>query len=399
MQERRKNILLLIPTFTEGGAQKMVFEIGKILAEKYNVFECSYDAFGEPHVFKNSNKILSLNSPHGGSILKKLTDYPKKISRLRDIKREYSIDITISNLWSADLVNILSGADSKTISIGHISIKGNFQNRLLLKLRKFVKLIYNRFDKVIAVNEALMTELGELFEIPKGKIGFINNFIAYPEKPIANKAKLDTNKRLVTVGRLNPIKNQAPLLYIYQQLKSKFTTLQLVIIGNGPLEEELKNIAKSMSLRIASSIGDVNADIVFTGFVNPYTVLSGCDIFVFPSKSEGLPLVMLEAMNQGLPVIASDCPTGGAYVVLEGSGGHQPDRVDFEETKTGFLMPIPDADKVETITTWEHVIKNLLDNQEMIDEKSRAAMLRSLEFSVENIKTEWYDLIEEVCQK
>ncbi len=377
----------------------MVFEIGKILAEKYNVFECSYDAFGEPHVFKNSNKILSLNSPHGGSILKKLTDYPKKISRLRDIKREYSIDITISNLWSADLVNILSGADSKTISIGHISIKGNFQNRLLLKLRKFVKLIYNRFDKVIAVNEALMTELGELFEIPKGKIGFINNFIAYPEKPIANKAKLDTNKRLVTVGRLNPIKNQAPLLYIYQQLKSKFTTLQLVIIGNGPLEEELKNIAKSMSLRIASSIGDVNADIVFTGFVNPYTVLSGCDIFVFPSKSEGLPLVMLEAMNQGLPVIASDCPTGGAYVVLEGSGGHQPDRVDFEETKTGFLMPIPDADKVETITTWEHVIKNLLDNQEMIDEKSRAAMLRSLEFSVENIKTEWYDLIEEVCQK
>ncbi|MFC6998578.1 glycosyltransferase [Rufibacter roseus] len=393
-----KNILLLIPTFTEGGAQKMVYEIGRILAERYNVYECSYDAFGEPHVFRNENIVLSLESPHSGSLLKKITDYPQKISRLRKIKKKYKIDVTISNLWSADLVNILSGTSDKTISIGHISILGNFQNRLLLKYRKLGKLIYGRFDKIIAVNEALMHELREVFEIPSSKIDFINNFIAFPKELPSHAARQDNKKRLVNVGRLNPIKNQEPLLRIFKNLKSQFPGLQLIFIGNGPLEEQLKGKAQELNLRISSSFSDSEADVIFTGFVDPYKFMGGCDMFVFPSKSEGLPLVMVEAMYAELPMVTSDCPTGGPHVVMEGKGTFKLDRTDVEETKYGYLMPIPDEENESTLKAWQQIITELLVNENKRLQMGKEAKQRSLDFSVDKIKDQYFKAIEEILK-
>ena len=398
MHKNRNNILLLIPTFTEGGAQKMVCEIGKILSERYNVFECSYNAFGEPHVFKNNNTVLSLESPHNGSFLKKVLAYPKKVIKLRKLKKEYSIDVTISNLWSADLINILSGTADKKISIGHISIKGNYQNRLLLKYRKLAKAIYSRFNKIIAVNEALMHELSDLFEIPGERIHFINNFIAYPDKLQVNFSRDIKKKRIVNVGRLNPIKNQEPLLYIFKSLKKQYPNLQLLFVGSGPLESELKDKANELGLRVATNVDEKDADVVFTGFADPYVYTVASDIFVFPSKSEGLPLVMLEAMYTGLPVVSSDCPTGGPHVVLEAKSKHQPDREEVEETEYGYLMPIPKKEDKNTLHVWEFVISGLLSDDNTRIRMGKKAKQRSLDFSVDKIKQQWYKSVEEVLQ-
>ncbi len=376
----------------------MVYEIGKILSERYNVYECSYDAFGEPHVFKNDNKILSLESPHSGSLFQKLTDYPKKISRLRKIKKKYKIDVTISNLWSADLVNILSGTNDKTISIGHISILGNFQNRLLLKYRKFGRFIYSRFDKIIAVNEALMHELREVFEIPAAKIEYINNFIAFPKDLPPHTARHDTKKRLVNVGRLNPIKNQEPLLKIFKNLKLQFPNLQLIFIGNGPLEEQLKGKANELNMHVSSSFDNSEADVIFTGFVDPYKFMGGCDIFVFPSKSEGLPLVMVEAMYAELPMVTSDCPTGGPHVVMEGKNTFVLERTDVEETKYGYLMPIPDEEKETTLKVWQQIISELLINEDKRLQMGKEAKRRSLDFSVEKIKDQYFKAVEDLLK-
>ncbi|HET9826682.1 MAG TPA: glycosyltransferase, partial [Chitinophagaceae bacterium] len=155
---KKKNILLLIPTFAdEGGTQKMVYELGNLLSERYNVYECSFDAFNEPHIFKNGNKVLSLGSKQGHGI-GKLFGYLQKARQLRKIKKHHNIDVVISNLWAADLVNILSPGREKKLFIGHVNIAGNFQNRTLMRWRKLAGFIYRRADKVIAVNHQLQHE-------------------------------------------------------------------------------------------------------------------------------------------------------------------------------------------------------------------------------------------------
>ncbi|KAA3436586.1 glycosyltransferase [Rufibacter hautae] len=396
----KKNVLLLVPTFAdEGGTQKMVYELGRILAEKYNVFECSFNAFGEPHVFKNdSNVILSLNSPNERSLLSKLKGYPQKIARLKELKKKHKIDVTISNLWGADLVNALSKGKDKIISIGHSSIVGNPQSRLLLKLRRLGEWVYSRFDKIIAVNSSLEKELTDLFNLPRIKVKYINNFIAFPPSGNKDNRTAKELRRLVNVGRLHEGKNLEPLLIILKKLKKEFVKLQLVLIGNGPMKESLIKKAGELDLIVSDVLDERNADLIFTGFVNPFPVLESSDVFVFPSKTEGLPLVLVEAMHTGLPIISSDCPTGGPHVILEAYTPHDPKRVNAEETKYGYLMPIPESNDLSALQVWQETISLLLKNEEKRVKLGHNAKERSLDFSVDKIKHLWFQTIDSLFE-
>jgi glycosyltransferase involved in cell wall biosynthesis len=389
----RKNILLLIPTFAdEGGTQKMVFELGRLLAEKYTVYECSFDSFNEPHVFKNDNKVLSLDSPATSSIAGKLFSYPVKATRLRKIKKKYSIDITISNLWAADLVNSLSGG--KKISIGHVNILGNFQNRMLLKMRWFAGLIYRRFDRVVAVNKHLQNELAELFRLRSEQVTYINNFIDLPKDQPPEIIKLTNKKRLVTFGRLNGIKNHEPLIIVLNELKKKMA-VQLVIMGAGPKMESLVQFTKELGLSVSNDLNNMEAEVIFTGFhPDPFSVLRSSDLFVFPSRSEGFGLVIVEAMYAGLPVISSDCPTGGPHVIMEGRGDtYQAGRKIAEETPYGWLMPIPELND-SSLDLWENQILALLRDQHTMQRMSENGCRRAGEFAKDKIKEKWFRLID-----
>ena len=106
--------------------------------------------------------------------------------------------------------------------------------------------------------------------------------------------------RCLCIGRLIPRKGFQFLLralpQILDKVKHKF---EIEIVGDGPYEEELTRIAKHLN---------VNAYIHFTGAVE-YSELPqkyrDADIFILPSLAEGMPLVVLEAMGTGLPIIAS----------------------------------------------------------------------------------------------
>jgi glycosyltransferase involved in cell wall biosynthesis len=109
------------------------------------------------------------------------------------------------------------------------------------------------------------------------------------------KLNLPINKRIVlSVGSLNIRKN--PLTVVESFLKSQQKEdAFLVMIGDGPLKEECVSAAKSYK------------NVRFTGFVeNVVEYLQCADVFVSASKSEGLPVGVLEALSCGLPVILSD---------------------------------------------------------------------------------------------
>ncbi len=105
-----------------------------------------------------------------------------------------------------------------------------------------------------------------------------------------------------TVGRIQPVKDQATLLRAFAlaltsrpELRQR---LRLAIIGEGPLLRDLKQLADSLGVAPLTSLPGANHDIP--------GVLRGFDVFVLPSLNEGISNTLLEAMAAGLPVIASE---------------------------------------------------------------------------------------------
>lgn len=110
----------------------------------------------------------------------------------------------------------------------------------------------------------------------------------------------------VSVGRMVEAKNHAVLLEAFRRVRETCPDAHLALIGDGPLEEELRRQAERLAL------GD---HVLFPGFRDDVELcLHASDVFVLPSRTEGMPLALLEALAAGLPTIASD--VGGVGEVL-----------------------------------------------------------------------------------
>jgi glycosyltransferase involved in cell wall biosynthesis len=122
-----------------------------------------------------------------------------------------------------------------------------------------------------------------------------------------------------TVGRLTRTKGQSYLLEAFSKILEQIHDARLVLIGEGPLSEELRRQAGNLN---------ISSKILFTGYRNDVReLLKGLDVFVLPSVAEGLSIALLEAMASRLPVIASN--VGGIPEVID--------------CNSGFLLPASDS--------------------------------------------------------
>lgn len=126
------------------------------------------------------------------------------------------------------------------------------------------------------------------------------DFVFSKENRNAIRAELGLENQLVMghIGRINEQKNQEYLLKIFEKLAPKLNDAVLLIVGTGPDSEKIRTqIGKHPYKDKIILYGETN---------NPAAFYSAMDIFVFPSKYEGLPVVLLEAQISGLPCIVSD---------------------------------------------------------------------------------------------
>ena len=127
-------------------------------------------------------------------------------------------------------------------------------------------------------------------------------------------ARSSKAKSLICVGRLSPEKGQAGLLRAFADLRQRHDGLLLTLVGDGPEKEELETLAADLNLKNAVS---------FAGRLSEGETLeeiAASDILVLPSFMEGLPIVLMEAMALGVPVVASRV-AGIPELVEDGIGG------------------------------------------------------------------------------
>lgn len=99
----------------------------------------------------------------------------------------------------------------------------------------------------------------------------------------------------VTVGRLSPEKNQARLIRAFAPVHAEHPATRLVIVGSGPLADDLEALVAELHLQ---------GSVFLTGMQrNPHAIMHHADCFVLSSDYEGQPMVILEALVLGLPIV------------------------------------------------------------------------------------------------
>jgi len=223
----------------------------------------------------------------------------------------------------ANQVAILAGRFARTYTRIAVEIQTTISAALRGKssLRKAawylpMRLLYPMADVVIAVSEGVARDLVEITGVPRQRIQVIRNpavsgaMFRLAQEPVDHPWYRDRSTPIITgIGRLTRQKDFPTLIRAFAQVRSQ-VPCRLVILGEGR--------DRAMLSELAHSLG-VAADIALPGFVvNPYPFLRGASLFVLSSVWEGSPTVLTEAMALGVPVVATDCPSGPREILRGG---------------------------------------------------------------------------------
>jgi len=164
------------------------------------------------------------------------------------------------------------------------------------------KLVYNQMDVNISVSEYNRRRASLIYKIPLDKITTIPSAVdsSFLNDISSKEAESRSGYPVVLyVGRLAPRKGVHYLLQAMQHIIEHFPEARLVVVGVGPLEHHLRDLPKRLGLQNS---------VMFLGYVSDERIrrlLTIADVVVVPSIFEGCPLVLLEAMAAGKPVVAS----------------------------------------------------------------------------------------------
>ncbi len=308
-----------------------LIEILMILAQnfdhaKFELGVCVYryegNEFGDKFE-KLGGKIFNLRIP------KKLYNEPRELAALYSFIKDYRPDVVQTHVLKANLYGIIAARMAGVpIVIGTEMTLKDTAPSPLRRLRDkvihpVVGSIVGHCDKFMVTSEYIKQEWYHQKYEGKYKVIY-PPFNLEKYKEAMNFTVRPCSPQIPTVGfvgRLSEEKGIDWLIRSMVRVKERVPHARLLIVGTGPLENELRALSRSLRL---------NSSVEFTGYrQNVFEVLRQMDVFVIPSRSEGCPIVVLEAMAMGLPVVASRV-------------GGNPELVSDGET--GYLIPFQDVD-------------------------------------------------------
>jgi glycosyltransferase involved in cell wall biosynthesis len=223
----------------------------------------------------------------------------------------------------ANQVAILAGKLARTGTRIAVEIQTTISAALADKssLRKTawylpMRLLYPMADVVVAVSEGVARDLVEITRLPRERIQVIRNpavsgaMFRLAQEPVDHPWYQDASIPIIIgIGRLTRQKDFPTLIRAFARVRSQLPC-RLMILGEGRDRAMLSELAQS--LRVAGAVA-------LPGFVvNPYPFLGRASLFVLSSLWEGSPTVLTEAMALGVPVVATDCPSGPREILRGG---------------------------------------------------------------------------------
>jgi glycosyltransferase involved in cell wall biosynthesis len=235
----------------------------------------------------------------------------KSIARLRGILRRLKPDILHIHSAKAGLVGRIAASTllhrPKIVLTMHSFV---FDERTGPRKRAVVAFVERRLarvtDRIIAVSNALRDEFVAQMSIRPDLVEVIPNGIEFRDIP--KSARDDERPMIGTVARLAPQKGVDTFIRAAALIHETHPSARFTIIGDGPLRKSLQALANGLG---------INDCMEFLGFrSDALEIVSTFDVFVLSSTWETFGLTLVEALSQGVPVVASN--VGGIPEIIDG---------------------------------------------------------------------------------
>jgi glycosyltransferase involved in cell wall biosynthesis len=235
------------------------------------------------------------------------------------------------------------------------------------------KLVMKNADRLIALTGDMNQEMQKICSRPINTIpnGIeLEKFESIFKQNARNTLKFPlSDKIIIFVGTLRPVKGIKYLIRAMSLFPGHDSSIKLVLVGDGSERKELRKLADELNLK---------DNIIFTGRVPNEKIplfLAASDIFALPSISEGFPLVVLEAMASGLPIVTTRV-RGLPGIVKEGVNGFVVDPQNSDQLASKLQMLINDPD------LRQQICKNNKENVKLYSWKRITRELESIYLSV-----------------
>ncbi len=250
------------------------------------------------------------------------------ISLIRDLTRFLKgSDIDVLVGYQSGAVALLArrraGVDTPVVVRESIvpSIAFKYESKFWALLKRRIKAFtFSRAVAVIGVCEGASNDLIDNFGVPASIVNVIYNPAIPPDLEALKAEKIehawfDDSEKVPVISSVGRLSSQKDIPTTFRAISELLKTrdVRLVVVGEGPLGEELQALAAELG---------IEKSVWFAGFQsNPYKFMAQSDVFVLTSVYEGIANVLAEALACGVPAVATDCPTGPTEVLLGGRAG------------------------------------------------------------------------------
>jgi glycosyltransferase involved in cell wall biosynthesis len=310
----KKRLMLITHDLAIGGLQQVIVNICRTIDREY--FDVSVLCLRElgpftPEIEKLGIKVFCIPQKKTG------VDYLSFL-KVAEILRKQQIEIIHTHNTQPFIDGVIGGLLSGVKTMIHTDHARDFPDK---KRYMFAEWLMSHFVyKVVGVSEHTSQNLINYERISPGKIVTIYNGIDGSKYDIF----VDKNKKRAELGihgngpiiglgvRLTNQKGLTFLLKAMPELIKRFPGITLIIAGEGPLENDLKNEASALG---------ITDNVMFIGpRLDMPELLQLFDLYVLPSLWEGLPMVLLEAMAAKCPIVATNVG-GNASAITNGING------------------------------------------------------------------------------
>jgi len=350
-------ILQIINTLGPGGAEKLVSQLSSELNNR-NVNTSVYVLRKTTNVFFHKqlekNKLVLVFSKR-----KSFYDLRHVFDLLIFVKKTKP-DIVHAHLSFALYYTAMLRLLLYRQKIAYFYTEHSTANRRRRKniFKLFDRLIYSSYHRIICISDDVKANLDEWLNMRKSRsitvYNGINTSLFRKAQPLSlHEIGLikTSDKILICVGSMFPHKNQQIIIKALSRLDENH---KLILVGDGPLKQELEKLTCKLKLQERVFFLGVRSDVE--------RIYKICDLFVLSSTREGFGLVAAEAMASGIPVLVSDIP-GIKKIVGE----------------FGYKFKVDDIDDLTANITY------IINNQEEVKERVKKSISYVEQFSIDKM--------------
>ncbi|TXD51439.1 glycosyltransferase family 4 protein [Polaribacter sp. IC063] len=296
-------IFLIIPTLKQGGAERVMSVLANNLSRLGNEIHLVLLVHVEDFYNLDKNIVIHHLKFHHKNLFQKKISEINTFFKLRKLIAKEKPEVVLSFMDKYNVLTILVTRFLKTKVF--VSDRSNPKKEISTTLKHLKKLTYKYATGVVA-----QTSLAKDIIYKNTKNTNIR-VIPNPLKECSLYPKIRKENLIINVGRLTKEKGQKYLIEAFYFLNIQ--DWKLVILGDGDLEQELKNQINTLGLE--------NRVIMPGAVKNVDEWLARASVFAFSSISEGFPNALVEAMALGLPCVSFDCDSGPRDVLIDNNNG------------------------------------------------------------------------------